>query len=314
MIKKPLIIIVGPTAVGKTSTSINLAKALDTEIISADSMQIYKYMNIGSAKPSLEEREGIAHYLMDEIDPGENFSVSDFQKKCSEYIDLILNKNKIPIIVGGTGLYINSIIYKLDFTSTASNWELRKKLEQEASKFGNEYVHNKLKNISTDLAKRIHPNNLKKVIRAIEVFNENGEIIKSFEDSLVENPEYDYILIGLNRNRTELYDRINRRVDILIENGLVDEVNSLLNKGLTEKDISMKGIGYKEIIEYINGKCSLDETIQIIKRNTRRYAKRQITWFKRYEKIKWLNFDDYEYPYNLEKDLQKYIRGYFKFI
>ncbi len=314
MKKKPLIIIVGPTAVGKTETSICIAKNLCSEIISADSMQIYQHLDIGSAKPSVEEMKGIPHYLIDEIDPRSSFSVADFQQMCKTYIDLILAKNKIPIVVGGTGLYINSIIYSLDFTRTTSNWKLRKDMEQEAIQFGNEHLHNKLKKINNDLASRIHPNNVKKIIRALEVFDESGAIIKDFQESLVENPEYDYVLIGLNRDRHELYTRINKRVDILIDRGLIDEVKGLMNMGLMENDISMKGIGYKEIIKYTNGEYSLEEAISIIKRDTRRYAKRQITWFKRYEKIQWFTFEDYSSHLQLEKDIMKYIEGYFDFI
>ncbi|WP_053957290.1 tRNA (adenosine(37)-N6)-dimethylallyltransferase MiaA [Inediibacterium massiliense] len=311
--KKPLFIMVGPTAVGKTEVAIELAKKLNGEIISADSMQVYKGMNIGSAKPTLEERQGIAHYLMDEIDPRENFSVAEFQKRAKEYIDLILSKNKLPMIVGGTGLYVNSIIYNIDFTKTCGNWEYREALEKEAEEFGNEYLHDKLAQKDMEAANRIHPNNVKRVIRALEVI-ESGERIKDFQSNLVENEEYDYVLIGLMRDRERLYERINKRVDLLVEMGLVDEVKRLVDLGLDEEDISMKGLGYKEVIKYLKKEYDLDEAIRIIKRDTRRFAKRQITWFKRYDKMKWFFINDNTSTYELENDILKYLEGKWKFI
>ncbi len=306
---KPLLIIVGPTAVGKTELSISLAHQLNGEIISADSMQVYKYMNVGSAKPSIEEQQGIPHFLIDEMDPRENFSVAQFQKKAKQYINRILEKDKLPMVVGGTGLYINSIIYDLDFTETVSNWELRKKLQMEAETYGNYYLHKKLEKIDPKTASRIHPNNIKRIIRALEVFYESGETMKDFKNALVENKAYQYAMIGLIRDREELYERINSRVDRLIEKGLVAEVNHLMNLGLDETDISMKGLGYKEIIKYLKGIYSLEEAIHLLKRNTRRYAKRQITWFKRYHKIKWFNISHYDSTNQLEYDILKYIEG-----
>ncbi|KXG76865.1 tRNA (adenosine(37)-N6)-dimethylallyltransferase MiaA [Thermotalea metallivorans] len=306
---KPLLVIVGPTAVGKTETSIAVAKKLNGEIISADSIQVYKHMDIGSAKPTLAEREGIPHYLMDEIDPRENFSVAEFQSKAKEYIRMIHEKNKLPIIVGGTGLYVNAILYQMDFTGTASNWALRKKLEQEAAMYGNEFLHDKLKEIDPNAAARIHPNNVKRVIRALEVYYEGGERVHDFQNTFVENPEYDYVLIGLNRDRKELYERINKRVDLLIENGLVEEVKYLMNLGLDEENISMKGLGYKEIIGYLKGKYSFDEAVEILKRDTRRYAKRQLTWFRRYEKIRWFDIGHYISKDAFVEDIVKYVEG-----
>ncbi|WP_129597137.1 tRNA (adenosine(37)-N6)-dimethylallyltransferase MiaA [Anaerophilus nitritogenes] len=311
--KKPLFIMVGPTAVGKTEVAIELAKKLNGEIISADSMQVYKGMNIGSAKPTLEERQGIAHYLMDEIDPRENFSVAEFQKKAKEYIDMIIDKNKLPMIVGGTGLYVNSIIYNIDFTQTSGNWEYRESLEKQAEEFGNEYLHKKLSEKDPEAANRIHPNNVKRVIRALEVI-ESGEKIKDFQSNLVENEEYEYVLIGLMRDREKLYERINKRVDLLFEMGLVDEVKSLVDLGLDEEDISMKGLGYKEIIKYLKKEYDLEEAIRIIKRDTRRFAKRQITWFKRYDQIKWFFINEDTSTYELENEILKYIEGKLKLI
>ncbi len=307
--KKPLLIIVGPTAVGKTETSIAVAKKLNGEIISADSIQVYKHLDIGSAKPSLSEQEGIPHYLMDEIDPMESFSVSDFQRKAKECIRLIYNKNKLPIIVGGTGLYVNSIIYQMDFTSTASNWSLRKQLEEESELYGNEFLHDKLKAVDQDAADRIHPNNVKRVIRALEVYYESGNKIHDFKNTFSENPDYNYILIGLIRDRQQLYDRINQRVDLLIKNGLVDEVKHLMTLGLDEDNISMKGLGYKEIIGYLKGMYGFEEAIEILKRNTRRYAKRQLTWFRRYDKIKWFDINHFESKDALVHNILQYVEG-----
>lgn len=312
--KKPLLIIVGPTAVGKTETAIGIAKHLNGEIISADSMQVYKQMDIGSAKPTIDERAGVAHYLMDEIDPTENFSVAQFQKMAKHYIDLICQKNKLPMIVGGTGLYVNSIIYDIDFTQTTSNWDFRKELELEAKTHGNEYLHNKLAEIDADAAKRIHPNNVKRVIRALEVYHKSGEHIKDFREGSIENDQYDYVMIGLIRDREELYERINRRVDLLLEAGLIQEVTDLMKLGLDEHAISMKGLGYKEIIKYLKGEYGLDEAINILKRDTRRYAKRQITWFKRYEKIEWFNISNDQSNDELQGDILKYIEGKFNCI
>ncbi|MCT4618742.1 MAG: tRNA (adenosine(37)-N6)-dimethylallyltransferase MiaA [Marinisporobacter sp.] len=313
MMKKPLLIIVGPTAVGKTETSINLAKKLDGEIISADSMQVYKYMDIGSAKPTEEEKNGIPHYLMDEIDPREKFSAADFKEKAEDYMDKIIEKNKLPMIVGGTGLYVNSIIYNVDFTQTTSNWEFRKKLEDMANEFGNEYLHQKLMEKDKEAAARIHPNNVKRVIRALEVI-ENGEKMKDFKNDLVENEEYNYTLIGLIRDRQELYERINMRVDLMIEGGLIEEVKNLMKLGLDEEAISMKGLGYKEMIRYLKGEYDLTEATRILKRDTRRYAKRQITWFKRYDQMKWFDFGDYPSKKELEEDILKYVEGKLNFL
>lgn len=306
--KEPVIIMVGPTAVGKTDLSIEIASKIEGEIVSADSMQIYKYMNIGSAKPTQEEIKNIPHYLIDEIDPSKPFSVSDYQELAKKYIKQIIQKGKIPILAGGTGLYVNSILFDMDFSSMPSDHTFRKNLEKEAELYGNEKLHNRLKNIDINLAERIHPNNVKKVIRAIEVYERTGEIIKNFEESFIPNQEYQYILIGLTRDREELYDRINKRVDILIDKGLIEEVEELLKKGLTEKNISMKGIGYKEVIGYLHGEYDIEQAIWLIKRNTRRYAKRQLTWFKRYNEIKWYNLSEYSYQNEIINDILLYIK------
>lgn len=314
MNKKKLLIIVGPTAVGKTATSIEVAERLKGEIISADSMQIYKKMDIGTAKPSQEEMQDIPHYLIDIIEPDVDYSVAIFQNQAKKLIDRITNNGKLPILVGGTGLYINAIIYNMDFTSTVSNWGLRNMLQEEALKYGNEYIHNKLKQIDPETAGRIHKNNVKRVIRAIEVFNESGSSIGDFRKDLELNNEYDFILIGLTRDRKELYNRINQRVDIMIENGLVDEVKNLINQGYSEDLIAFRGLGYKEIIKYLQGYYTLQEAIETLKRDTRRYAKRQLTWFKRLEFIKWFNLSEYSSKEKLTEHIVAYVEGIFNIL
>lgn len=291
--KKPLLTILGPTAVGKTDISIAIAKKVNGEIISADSMQIYKHMNIGTAKPKIEEMQGIKHYLIDEIELDEEFNVAIFQKKAYQYIDIILNKNKLPIVVGGTGLYINSLVYPLDFTDGVSNWEYRNKLDEIANNRGNEYLHNLLNNIDPESASSIHPNNRKRVIRALEVYEETGKTMSYFKErSQTKESPYNLLMIGLTMERQLLYERINRRIDIMIEDGLIDEVKNILDMGYNKNLISMLGLGYKEIVKYLEGKYTLEEAIYILKRDTRRFAKRQLTWFKRDDRIHWYNIDE----------------------
>ncbi len=312
--KKRLLIIAGPTAVGKTDTGIILADKLNGEIISADSMQIYKNMDIGTAKPNLEERRGVIHHLIDIINPDENFSVAEFQRLAGGIIDDLISNKKLPIIVGGTGLYINSLIYDMDFTQFASNRKLRETLQEEAEKMGNEYIHDKLKKIDPNLAGRIHPNNVRRVIRAIEVYHGTGDKMGDFSRDIVLNDEYEFFLAGLTKERSELYDRINKRVDIMIEQGLIKEVRDLVNLGYSKDLISFKGLGYKEIIEYLEGRYDLNEAIRILKRNTRRYAKRQLTWFRRYESINWYNVSDYPTGENLAEHIIEDFKGYFNLL
>ena len=312
--KKRLLIIAGPTAVGKTDTGIILADKLNGEIISADSMQIYKNMDIGTAKPNLEERMGVIHHLIDIINPDENFSVAEFQRLAGGIIDDLISNKKLPIIVGGTGLYINSLIYDMDFTQFASNRKLRETLQEEAEKMGNEYIHDKLKKIDPNLAGRIHPNNVRRVIRAIEVYHGTGDKMGDFSRDIVLNDEYEFFLAGLTKERSELYDRINKRVDIMIEQGLIKEVRDLVNLGYSKDLISFKGLGYKEIIEYLEGRYDLNEAIRILKRNTRRYAKRQLTWFRRYESINWYNVSDYPTGENLAEHIIEDFKGYFNLL
>ena len=303
----PLIILTGPTAVGKTDLSIQLAKAVDAEIVSADSMQIYKYMDIGSAKVTEEEMQGVKHYLVDEIEPDMPFSVSEYKRMAEEYIDEISSRGKNVIVTGGTGLYLNSLIYDMDFGKSDANQELRDKLNKELEENGPAYMYEKLVSLDKDAAERIHPNNTKRVIRAIEVAM-SGEKMNDFSKDLRYNKKYRPIIIVLNRDRQALYDRINLRVDIMLKNGLIEEVKGLLEKGYTKDMISMRGIGYKEIIKYFDGEYTLEEAIEIIKRDSRRYAKRQLTWFRRYEDAKWFEIDKFDSAEELKDAVVSYVK------
>ena len=303
----PLIILTGPTAVGKTDLSIQLAKAVDAEIVSADSMQIYKYMDIGSAKVTEEEMQGVKHYLVDEIEPDMPFSVSEYKRMAEEYIDEISSRGKNVIVTGGTGLYLNSLIYDMDFGKSDANQELREELNKELEENGPAYMYEKLVSLDKEAAERIHPNNTKRVIRAIEVAM-SGEKMNDFSKDLRYNKKYRPIIIVLNRDRQALYDRINLRVDIMLKNGLIEEVKGLLDRGYTKDMISMQGIGYKEIIKYFDGEYTLDEAIEIIKRDSRRYAKRQLTWFRRYEDAKWFEIDKFDSAKELKDAVVSYVK------
>ncbi|MBC5996665.1 tRNA (adenosine(37)-N6)-dimethylallyltransferase MiaA [Romboutsia ilealis] len=313
MKKIPLIILTGPTAVGKTDLSIKIAKNLSAEIISADSMQIYEYMDVGSAKVTKEEMDGVHHYMIDEVKPDFKFSVSEFQLRADKYIDEIVAKNKLPLVTGGTGLYLNSLIYNMDFAKSNANNEIRESLRLELEEHGIDYMHEKLRSLDEESANRIHKNNTKRVIRALEVCL-SGEKMNDFSKDLKFNDKYEPIIIVLNREREHLYERINKRVDIMLEKGLIDEVKNLLNMGYSKDLISMQGIGYKEIIKYLDGEYTYDEAIEVIKRDSRRYAKRQITWFKRYESAKWFNLDEYNDFNILEKDVLTYIENKIKLV
>ena len=306
MKKIPLIILTGPTAVGKTDLSSKLSKSLNAEIISADSMQIYKYMDIGSAKVTKEEMDGVVHYMIDEVTPDVPFSVSEFQMRSEKYIEEINKKGKNVLITGGTGLYLNSLIYNMDFAKSNANNEIREKLEQELAENGIDYMHEKLRGLDEEAANRIHKNNTKRVIRAIEVCM-SGQKMNDFSKDLRYNEKYKPIIIVLNRDREVLYQRINKRVDIMLENGLLDEVKELLKMGYTKDMISMQGIGYKEMIKYLDGEYTYDEAIEIIKRDSRRYAKRQLTWFKRYQDAKWFDLDKYQDIEILKEDIINHI-------
>lgn len=277
-----LLIIAGPTAVGKSDLSVDLAKKLNGEIISVDSMQIYKYMDIGSAKISKEEMGGIPHYLIDFVDPSKEFSVAEFKDLATEKIKDIHKRGKLPILVGGTGLYINSIICNMNFAKSDKDEEYREELEHIANLHGNEYLHEMLKDIDIDSYNSIHFNNRKRVIRALETYKLTGKPFSSFKakNSIYETP-YNIHYYVLNMDRAKLYDRINKRVDIMLERGLIEEVKSLKKMGLTSDMQSMKGIGYKEVLYYLDSKISLDQCIEMIKQGSRNYAKRQLTWFRK---------------------------------
>jgi tRNA dimethylallyltransferase len=305
MNKIPIIILTGPTAVGKTDLSIELAKVLDAEIISADSMQLYEYMDIGSAKVSKEEMDGVKHYMIDEVKPDYPFSVSEFQQRSKKYIEDIHKRGKKVIVTGGTGLYLNSLIYEMDFGKSKANTELRDKLQFELDEKGSDYMHDKLRDLNEYAANRIHKNNTKRVMRALEV-ELNGEKMNDFSKDLKFNENYYPIIVILNRDRGNLYNRINLRVDIMLENGLIDEVKGILDMGYNKDLISMQGIGYKEILKYLDGEYTYEEAVEIIKRDSRKYAKRQITWFKRYKDAPWFDVENLNSE-ELKKEILQYI-------
>lgn len=292
---KPLVIIVGPTAVGKTALGIELAKLWSGEIISGDSMQVYKEMDIGTAKPSFQERQGIPHHMIDILQPDEEFSVAIFQRMVEDMIAELYSKHKLPIIVGGTGLYIRSIIDHFDFTEFAVDWEYRNHLEAEAKSFGNEFIRQKLAQIDPKTAERLHPNDLRRIIRALEVYKHTGKSISEYQyaDEVLP-PKYNLLMVGLNMDRQLLYQRINLRIDKMIEEGLIEEVKDLIEKGYNKDLISMQAIGYKEIIRYLEGEVSFEEAVYILKRDTRHFAKRQLTWFRRDQRIQWYDVEKYE--------------------
>lgn len=294
--KKPLIILTGPTAVGKTELSVKLAKALQGEIISADSIQVYKYMDIGSAKVTKEEMEGVKHYLIDELMPDEEFNIFYFKEKAKEYVNEIYKNNHIPIVAGGTGFYIQSLLYDIEFKNEESDDQIRNELYQLYEKQGAAYIHNMLKKIDPESAAAIHENNVKRVIRAIEYYRLNGEKISTHnEREKQKNSPYNFKYYCLNMDRKLLYERINKRVDIMVQNGLVEEVKSLLNMGYSKNLVSMQGIGYKEIVLYLEGNITLEEAVEMIKQETRRFAKRQLTWFRREKEVTFINYEDFDF-------------------
>jgi len=288
-----VMVIAGPTASGKTDLAVELALMIDGEIISADSMQIYRGMDIGTAKPTLEERRGIPHHLIDIVDPDEEYSVAQFKEDALACISDIVKRGKTPIVAGGTGLYINSLIYNITFSETVSDWEYREKLKKLAEEQGPLVLYEYLKKVDPKSAEMIHPNNVKRVIRALEVYETTGiPISEHKEASRNDPPLYRFLVYGLQIERKKLYQRIDQRVDIMMEKGLYDEVKGLLDRGYSPDLVSLQGIGYKEIIDAIKGKCSLSEATDIIKKNTRHLAKRQITWFKKTEGLMWIEYSD----------------------
>ena len=294
--KKPLIILTGPTAVGKSAASIGIAKRIGGEIISADSIQVYKYMDIGSAKISREEMDGVNHYLIDDLDPAEEFNVAKFQQMAKAALDRIYEAGHIPIVVGGTGFYIRALLYDTDFLDAGEETGYRRELEAAAREEGPTALHERLQKVDELSAEMIHPNNVKRVIRALEFYHQTGTRISDHNQSerQKESP-YNFAYFVLNEDRTRLYERIDTRVDKMLELGLVEEIWKLKKMGYDSKLVSMQGLGYKEVFQYLNGDCTLDEAIYMIKRDSRHFAKRQITWFKREPAVIWIEKEEFDY-------------------
>lgn len=292
--KKPLVILTGPTAVGKTELSVRLAKRINGEIISADSMQVYRRMDIGTAKIKPEEMDGVAHHLIDILEPQEDFNVYLFKELAPKAMDGIYSRGRIPVIAGGTGFYIQAVLYDIDFTETETDGEYRMKLMQTAKEKGADFLHAMLREIDPEAAGAIHPNNVKRVMRAIEYHHQTGGRMSEHnaEQGGKESP-YNFAYFVLNDDRAAVYERIDRRVDMMLESGLLDEVRSLLAEGCDKSLTSMKGLGYKEIIDYINGETTFEEAVRILKRDTRHFAKRQLTWFKRERDVTFVNLNEF---------------------
>ncbi|WP_078546971.1 tRNA (adenosine(37)-N6)-dimethylallyltransferase MiaA [Litchfieldia alkalitelluris] len=306
-ISEKVIVLIGPTAVGKTKLSIELAKKLNAEIISGDSMQIYKEMDIGTAKITKAEMEGIPHHLIDIKEPTESYSVADFQVDVRRTIKDIHNRGKVAMIVGGTGLYIQSVIYDYHFTDQASDPDYRVNLEKLIEEEGIEPSFRKLQVIDPESADRIHPNNIRRVIRALEIHHTTGKTMTQYLNEQEKTLIYDVAIIGLTMEREELYNRINQRVDLMVEEGLLDEVERLYNKGIRDCQ-SIQAIGYKEVYDYLEGNVSLNQAIEILKQNSRRYAKRQLTWFRNKMNVTWFDVTNKPFSNTLDEIL-KYVAG-----
>ena len=307
--KRPLVILTGPTAVGKTSLSLSLAKELDGEIVSADSMQVYRYMDIGTAKIREEERQGIPHHLIDVLDPWEDFNVVRFQKMAREALEEIWERGHIPIVTGGTGFYIQALLYDNHFTENNEDSSLRKDLENYARENGAEALHSRLVEVDEKAASQIHFNNVKRVIRALEFYYQTGKKMSEHnEEERKRTSPYDFKYFVLNDEREHLYAGINRRVDLMMEEGLVEEVRKLKEMGCDSAMVSMQGLGYKEILSHLEGEYTLDEAVYKIKRDTRHFAKRQITWFKRERDVIWLHKPDYDYD---ETKIREAVLSYY---
>lgn len=293
---QPMIILTGPTAVGKTALSIELAKRINGAVISADSMQVYKHMDIGSAKILPEEMQGIPHYMIDELEPEEEFHVVRFVEMAKKYLAEIYAAGKIPIIAGGTGFYIQALLYDIDFTDQESDEAYRSRLETLAKEQGREKLHEMLREVDPASAEAIHANNIKRVIRALEFYHLTGKRISEHnEQERQKSSPYNFAYFVLTDDRAKLYERIDKRVDYMIEQGLVDEVQKLKEMGCHRDMVAMQGLGYKEILAYLDGELTLEETVYIIKRETRHFAKRQLTWFKREREVFWMEKDAYNY-------------------
>ncbi|MCH1623698.1 tRNA (adenosine(37)-N6)-dimethylallyltransferase MiaA [Fredinandcohnia quinoae] len=306
--REKLVVLIGPTAVGKTQLSIKLAKQLNAEIISGDSMQIYRGMDIGTAKITEEEMEGIPHHLINIRNPEDPFSVAEFQTLVRECIQKIHERGKLPMIVGGTGLYIQSVIYDYKFTDTASDPKFRIELEQQIADGGALVLYDKLKKLDPESAKRIHPNNIRRLIRALEIIHTTGTTISENIDKQEVEELYDLAIVGLTMDREILYNRINKRVDIMMQQGLLNEVSSLYQSGLKDCQ-SIQAIGYKELYSYLEGKVTLETAVEQLKQNSRRYAKRQLTWFRNKMNVQWFTMGDNLHSEEKFKEIYKYIAG-----
>ena len=311
MDRKPLIILAGPTAVGKTSLSIRLAKETGGEIISADSMQVYRHMDIGSAKITKEEMEGVPHYLVDVLEPEEEFNVVRFQQMAKEAAERIWKKGKIPLVVGGTGFYIQALLYDIDFTENDGDESYRRQLERKASdEEGASELYEILKTVDPKAAQEIHPRNIKRIIRALEFYHQTGKKISEHNETQRQRESpYNYTYFVLTDERSRLYERIDRRVDLMMEQGLLDEVRYLKERGVRKDSTAMQGLGYKELYAYLEGEYPLDEAVRIIKRDTRHFAKRQLTWFKRERDVIWA---DKSVIGQEEENLADYMLGYLR--
>jgi len=302
--KPPLLVLVGPTAVGKTALSIELAKRYNAEIISGDSMQVYRGMDIGTAKIKPEEREGIPHYLIDICDPEEAFSAADFQVRASELIQDIYSRGKLPFVVGGTGLYIESLCYQYQFSEQGSDEAFRKEMEDYAAEYGNEALHQKLAAVDLEAAERLHANDVRRVIRALEVYHMTGQTFSEQQQGQKRGEQkqspYNLVILGLTRDRQELYARIEQRIDQMLEEGLLEEVKALLARELPLHAVPRQALGYKEIIAYLEGEYSYERAVELLKRDTRRFAKRQLSWFRHMQNLHWVDMDE-----NFEEILQR---------
>lgn len=296
MNKRPIVILTGPTAVGKSALSIELAKEINGAVISADSMQVYRHMDIGSAKISRGEMQGVPHYLIDELEPSEEFHVVRFVELAKKYMEQIYAEGKIPIIVGGTGFYIQALLYDIDFTEQECDAAYRHELEVLAREKGAAYLHDMLREVDPASAEAIHANNIKRVIRALEFYHLSGKRISEHNEKERQKASpYNFAYFVLSDDREKLYERIDKRVDAMVEQGLVAEVKALKEMGCHSGMVSMQGLGYKEILDYLDGKRTLEEAVYIIKRETRHFAKRQLTWFRREREVLWLEKDNYQY-------------------
>lgn len=306
---KPLVILTGPTAVGKTELSISLAKAIGGEIISADSMQVYKYMNIGTAKIRQEEMEGVPHHLIDILEPDVAFNVAMFKELAKKAADEIYERGHIPIVVGGTGFYIQALLYDIDFSEEDSDQHIRSELEQLAAQKGSEYLHDLLREVDPESADQIHHHNVKRVIRALEYYRMHGEKISIHnERERQKQSPYQFLYFVLTHDRQVLYERIERRIDKMIQEGLVEEVDNLLKMGYNCNLVSMQGLGYKEIVPYLMGECTLDEAVYVLKRDTRHFAKRQLTWFRRERDVRWLDKTQFASEKEILDEIQNTIK------